>query len=457
MDFNTPLFLFLFLPVTLLVYLVAAPRGRIIVAGVASLLFYAWGQPVYLPLLLGLLLFTYFLAEKGNPRKLWAGVLLNVGALVFFKAAVTYWFDIPYPLGLSYVTFTALAYLVDVYRGRVEAERDLLTFTAYLLFFPRLLAGPITRYGTQRDALAHPRVPLEHFTIGIRRFILGLAKKALLADTLARIVTPAFSLATPQFTPRVAWIVLLAYTLQLYFDFSGYTDMALGLGGMMGYALPENFNAPYLARSIGDFWRRWHITLSNWFRDYVFYPLERRRLKILGQPLNILLVFLLTGLWHGLTLPFVIWGLIHGLALIFENTRPGRWLKTAPPPLQHLYALTIILLGWVFFRSPDVPFALTFLQRLAGWTGGLTPLPFGETNPLPLIEPTVWLALAVGVVFAFPVGGRVTGWVADRWRGNPWGAVMVQGVYDGVLFLLLITSIAAMVSGQFAPGIYGGF
>jgi alginate O-acetyltransferase complex protein AlgI len=460
MDFNTPLFIFLFLPLTFFVYFLAAPRGRVIVAVAASLLFYAWGQPQNLALVLGILLLTFFIAKRAAaPRWLWTGILLNLAVLVFFKAATTYWFDdLAYPLGLSYVSFQVISYLIDVNRGRVEAESDLPRFAAYVLLFPKLLAGPITRYASLRDELANPQVSLDGVTTGIRRFILGFAKKALIADTLARIVTPVFALASPQIAPGLAWLVLIAYTLQLYFDFSGYTDMAIGLGRMLGFTFVENFDHPYTAKSIGDFWRRWHISLSSWFRDYVFYPLERRRIKIIGQPLNILAVFLLTGLWHGLTLPFAAWGLLHGLAIVFENSRAGRWLKSAWAPVQHLYALSVILPGWVFFRSPSVDFALEFLRRLAGWTGGLLPLPFAETSPLPLVEPSVWLALVAGVVFSLNTGQIFHLPYKKQIENLPEvGKLALQAISDGILLILLAASIAAAVSGQFAPGIYGGF
>ena len=223
-------------------------------------------------------------------------------------------------MGLSYVTFQAIAYLIEVRRGRVKQETDLLRFSFYLLLFPKIPVGPIVRYSQVTEQIDILHADPTEMADGLRRFIRGLAKKVLIADTLARVVNPVFALASPVVSPSIAWLVLISYALQLYFDFSGYTDMAIGLGRMMGLTFLENFDFPYLSRSIGDFWRRWHISLASWFRDFVFYPLERRRIKWIGQPVNILVVFLLVGLWHGLARNFMIWGLIHGLALVFEST-----------------------------------------------------------------------------------------------------------------------------------------
>jgi alginate O-acetyltransferase complex protein AlgI len=226
---------------------------------------------------------------------------------------------------------------------------------------------------------------------------------------------------------------------------------------MMGFRLVENFNFPYLSKSIGDFWRRWHISLSSWFRDFVFYPLERRRLKWFGQPLNILIVFALTGLWHGLTQNFLIWGLIHGLALIFESTSLGKKLRTAWAPVQHIYALGVILVGWVFFRSPTSGFALNFLQRLAGDIRGLKTLPFNLTNPLPIIEPTFLLALAAGILFSLPVGGWLQKQIDQFTRERLAIQLPLQVLYDFWLVFIFLMSVASTATAAFQPGIYGTF
>jgi len=255
----------------------------------------------------------------------------------------------------------------------------------------------------------------------------------------------------------MAWLVIISYSLQIFFDFSGYVDMAIGVGQMMGFRFIENFDLPYLSKNIGEFWRRWHISLSNWFRDYVFYPLERQRIKWIGQPVNILVVFLLTGLWHGISINFVIWGLIHGLALVFESTILGRKLRTFWAPLQHLYFWGVILLSWVFFRSPTPHFAMAFVRRLFGDTQGVTSLPFESTSPLPFIEPTFLIALLVAALFILPTEN----WIKSLFERIPndrtIARIAVQGVGDLMLISILLLSVAAIAGATFTPNIYGTF
>jgi alginate O-acetyltransferase complex protein AlgI len=461
MDLNSPVFLFLFLPVFIILYYLTTKRTRLVVGIAGSLLFYAWGNLNYVSLMLGLTLFAYLLAQgidrwRGQCSSfilLWIGILVNITLLVGFKL----WTGVKYPLGLSYVTFQVIAYLVEVHNKAGESEKDILSFSFYLLLFPKIPVGPITRYRQLREQIQNIQIEPQDVADGIRRFIRGFAKKVLIADTLAKVVVPIFKLDSPVFPPSIAWLVIISYSLQLYFDFSGYTDMAIGVGRMMGFRFVENFNFPYLSRNIGDFWRRWHISLSSWFRDFVFYPLERRRLKWIGQPVNILIVFALTGLWHGLTRNFLIWGLIHGLALVFESTFIGRKLRTAWAPVQHIYALGVILVGWVFFRSPTPDFALDFLRRLVGDLNGIKILPFGLTSPLPIIEPTFVIALALGFLFSFPVGGWLQKQAEQLTRDRLAVQLPFQVFYDLWLVFLFLASVASTANAAFQPGIYGTF
>jgi alginate O-acetyltransferase complex protein AlgI len=460
MDFNSPLFLFLFLPVFMLIYHVASSRGKIVIGIIGSLLFYAWGNLKYIPLMLFILFLSYFIAlgiERWRGRNiapvlLWTGVIVIVAILVLFKA----WSTIKYPLGLSYITFQAIAYLVEVYRKANSSQRNLLKLCFYLLMFPKILVGPITRYSQIHNQIENIEDEPEQFASGLRRFIGGLAKKTLIADTLAKVITPIFALSSPNISPAIAWLVIISYSLQLFYDFSGYTDMAIGLGRMMGLRFIENFDYPYLSKSISEFWRRWHISLSSWFRDMVFYPLERHRIKWLGQRFNILLVFVLTGLWHGLTINFVIWGLIHGLALVFESTFLGKKLRTFWSPVQHLYAMGLVLVGWVFFRSPTPGFALEFLYRLLGRTISLSVLPFDLTNPLPFIEPTFIVALILGIILLFPIQ-KIFDRLFQTPAPRPLTELGLRLAGDLVLVVLLILSIAAQTSSVYRPGIYGNF
>jgi len=461
MDLNSPVFLFLFLPVFIILYYLTSKRIKLVVGIAGSLLFYAWGNLNYVPLMLGLTLFAYLLARvidrwRGQRLSfvlLWIGILVNIALLIGFKL----WTGVKYPLGLSYVTFQVIAYLAEVYNKASEYEKDIVAFSFYLLLFPKIPVGPITRYRQLREQIQNIQVEPQDVADGIRRFIRGFAKKALIADTLAKVVTPIFNLDSPVILPSIAWLVIISYSLQLYFDFSGYIDMAIGVGRMMGFRFVENFNFPYLSKNIGDFWRRWHISLSSWFRDFVFYPLERRRLKWIGQPVNILIVFALTGLWHGLTRNFLIWGLIHGLALIFESTFLGRKLRTAWAPVQHMYALGVILVGWVFFRSPTPDFALDFLRRLVGDMSGFKILPFELTSPLPIIEPTFLLVLAAGLLLSFPIGGWLQKQVEQLAHDRLAVKLPFQILYDLWLAFIFLASVASTANTAFQPGIYGTF
>jgi alginate O-acetyltransferase complex protein AlgI len=389
--------------------------------------------------------------------KLLAGHGPNVLFAVGFPAeSESFLRSLAIPLGLSYVTFQVISYLADVKKGVLPAERDGLRLAAYLLFFPKFISGPLVRYKAfQEQLILTPSA--EDVAAGIRRFLAGFAKRVLLANTLAVTVDAAFGLDAPDFSTGIAWLVLSGYALQIYFDFSGYIDMGLGLARMLGVRLPENFNLPYLAESVGDFWRRWHMTLSAWFREYVFFPLERRRLRWIGQPLNILIVFALTGLWHGVKPTFLLWGLIHGLAIALETLFLGRFLKTLWRPLRSVYALMVVMAAWVFFRSRSLDFSFGFFRRLAGDESGVNWLPFADTTPLPIIEPTFILALILGALFCLPVGAW---WRALRARleaRSPGWFLLFQPVEDGFLVALFVLSLAFVLGRGFAPNIYAGF
>jgi alginate O-acetyltransferase complex protein AlgI len=484
MIFNSSVFLFLFLPICLLLYTISGRpyKNAVLLAG--SLIFYSFGQPVYLLVIFVLILVNYFAARRiemlrEQPERarwlLFGGLATNLLSLVFFKIIASYGTDwmtfflsdrlfqlfsqVVLPLGFSYLVFQLISYLVDVYNELVDSEKSFLDFSLFVLLFPKIIVGPITRYRDLAGQLSGRPVTPDAAAAGIRRFILGLAKKILIADTLAQIVNPAFGLSTPNFSTGIAWLVLVGYALQLYFDFSGFTDMAIGLGQMFGFRFVENFNYPYISKSISEFWRRWHISLSSWFRDYVFYPLEftRKRASRWRQALHVLVVFLLTGLWHGLTLNFALWGLIHGLAIALEMSGFGRALKKWWAPLQHGYTLSIILLGWVFFRSPSPAFAIGFLGRLAGWQGGVTPLPFSVTRPLPIIDHSVWAALFLGIFLSLPVFP----FLQKNWQRvggkNRITAGAGRVAADILLLVLLAGSVAFMVGDHFVANIYGNF
>lgn len=461
MDFISPPFLFLFLPLFVLIYSLVRNKLRLLIGIISSIVFYAWGNFFYIFLILGLVIFSYLIGSWINSSQnnktsayiLWGGVLIILITLIFFKLNK----DVIYPLGLSYIIFQIISYFIDVHKNKDVYEKDILKFSFYLLLFPKILVGPIVRYTQVKKQLDSLQTKSEDMADGLRRFLKGFIKKALIADTLGTIVTPIFDLQSPVITPGIAWLVIISYSLQIYYDFSGYTDMAIGLGRMMGLSFMENFNFPYLAKNISDFWRRWHISLSTWFRDYVFYPLERRRLKWIGLEINILIVFALTGLWHGFMRNFFIWGLIHGIALVFEASSLGRKFRSSWIPIQHLYTLGVIIVGWVFFRSPTPDFALDFIRRLLGDTRGIQMLPFELTSPLPFIEPTFVLILVVALITLFPIGI----WVQEKFerilKTREYLRLPFQLGYDISLFLIFLLSLASIASSSYNPGIYGAF
>lgn len=458
MSLNSPIFLFLFLPFFMLLYFLASGRTRLVVGVVGSLLFYAWGSSKDLPLLLGLLLGTVLVIIgisrwHGSKRSLalvWIGLLGNVGLLTAYKLQQ----DGHYPLGLSYLSFQSIACILEADKRPEEDRLDVLAFSFYFLLFPKIPVGPITRYKQVRDQILSLTIHPLFVADGFRRFVRGLGKKVLIADTLSRVVNPVFALPSPDVLPWIAWLVLISYALQLYFDFSGYVDMAIGLGMMMGLKLPENFDFPYISKNISEFWRRWHITLSSWFRDFIFYPLERKRLRWLGQPVNIMMVFLLTGIWHGFGLTYIIWGALHGLALVFEGSVAGKKLRTLWSPLQHVYALTVILIGWVFFRSSTITFAVEYLKRLVGISGDGLVYGFEAIAPLPMIEPTFMLALIAGIILSLPW----MKWVEKISFGKKWVDSLGTRIgVDLILMALLGASMAAISARSFVPGIYGAF
>jgi alginate O-acetyltransferase complex protein AlgI len=340
--------------------------------------------------------------------------------------------------------------------GQKSAERShFLPVSSYLLLFPKAISGPITRFQEITDQMKKREISIPQTAAGIRRFMLGFAKKALIADQLALITGREIFSQSPLHLPAgLAWLALLCFTLQIYFDFSAYTDMAVGLGQSLGFDFGENFNYPYLSQSITEFWRRWHISLSKWFRDYVFYPLElkRRSIKWLIQPLNILVVFLLTGLWHGVTPPFIAWGLLQGAALVLESGRFGIWLKKLWRPLQNGYALSVIMLGWILFRSPTLLYAWNYLKALAGFSKPAAWLTFTAYPP---VSPLVWFALAAGILFSFPFLPAFQKRFTQH--SSPEKAVAWVWIQNALALALFAAGIIVQAGTSYLPFIYGEF
>ncbi|MDK2979820.1 MAG: alginate O-acetyltransferase complex protein AlgI [Chloroflexota bacterium] len=470
MLFPSLVFLFIFLPVVLILYHLNRSSGyRNVVLLLASLFFYTWGEPLYVFLLALLILYNWAAArciERVNAdgqcsagRLTGLSIALNLLPLVALKVVATARFDLPllnalraqfpnlsFPLGISFFTFSAISYLVDVNRGDLAAERNLLHLANYMAFFPKLLQGPITRFEDMQADLAEPSTSLPDFADGLRRFIIGLAKKVLIADNLALVADKVFGLSGGDMAAGLAWYGLLAFAVQIYMDFSGYTDMAIGLARMLGFSLPENFNFPYLSRSIADFWRRWHMSLMNFFRTYIFLPLEiaRRKQKHFRQQSNLLIVFLVTGFWHGVTPNFILWGIYFGIISVLEASFLGRWLKKLPVILQRVYALLLILVGWVFFRIEDVANWGPFFKALLG-AGQPSGLNTARTLNVLMYFPL----LLLGMLASTPLFAQITA----RARENR----IASWALDAALAAVFVLCTAVTVSGSYQAFLYSEF
>lgn len=385
MVFSSVTFLFIFLPLVVAAYYISPRKLRNIFLLVVSLLFYFFGEGDHTRLLIYSILMNYvfgFLIHRYRNRLMLAFALFcNLALLLYYKyfgfivaniKAVfpqikTTFEEVHLPIGISFFTFHVISYLVDIYRAKSKPQKNLINLSLYIVFFPQLIAGPIVRYNQIQKYLVMRREQLQNLWPGIERFTFGLAKKIILANPLSRIADAAFATPTSDLSASWAWYGIICYTLQIYFDFSGYSDMAIGLARVFGFRFEENFNYPYIARSVKEFWRRWHISLSNWFRDYLYIPLGGNRVSRIRGYFNLVTVFFLTGLWHGSSWNFVIWGLLHGGFLILERSRFVKLLESLPSMLQNFYTLFIVVNAWVFFRADSLPLAVSYLKAMYGF------------------------------------------------------------------------------------------
>lgn len=392
MVFSSTIFLCVYLPLVLLGYYICPKKGKNLFLLIVSLIFYAWGEPKYVFLMIFSILVNYvfgLLMDKHRENKkrlkllLAISVIIDLGLLSVFKytdfiitninSVFGAGFDllnIALPIGISFYTFQAMSYTIDVYRDDVRVQRNLIDFGMYITMFPQLIAGPIVRYTDVQDQLAERNVTTADFSEGIMRFVVGLGKKVLLANQMGAVWTQIYALGG-DISALMAWTGAAAYTFQIYFDFSGYSDMAIGLGRMFGFKFPENFRYPYESVSITDFWRRWHITLSTWFKEYLYIPLGGNRRGIARQALNLLIVWTLTGFWHGAGWNFVMWGLYYFAILFIEKLFLLKALDKLPRLFRHAYALLLIVIGWVIFASDDVSVMLPYLGSMFGANGAL--------------------------------------------------------------------------------------
>lgn len=392
MVFSSTIFLCVYLPLVLLGYYICPKKGRNLFLLIASLVFYAWGEPKYVFLMIFSILVNYIfgrLMDKNRENKkrlklmLVLSVVIDLGLLSVFKytdfiitnvnAIFGSSFDllkIALPIGISFYTFQAMSYTIDVYRNDVRVQKNLIDFGMYITMFPQLIAGPIVRYADVQDQLAERSVTTADFSEGVMRFVVGLGKKVLLANQMGAVWSEIYALGG-DVSALMAWTGAIAYTFQIYFDFSGYSDMAIGLGRMFGFKFPENFRYPYQSVSITDFWRRWHITLSTWFKEYLYIPLGGNRCGLARQALNLLIVWSLTGFWHGAGWNFVMWGLYYFVILFIEKLFLLKALDKLPKLFRHVYALLLIVIGWVIFASDDVSVLLPYLGSMFGANGAV--------------------------------------------------------------------------------------
>jgi alginate O-acetyltransferase complex protein AlgI len=467
MVFSSITFLFYFLPIFLAAYFITPTiQARNIVTLLFSLVFYAWGEPRFVIILLISIIFNFCAgllidAREGSPRR-WAlavavaGNLLvlgifkyanfitaNLTALLHPLGAPSFKTNIALPLGISFFTFHCLSYIIDVYRRRFKANRNPIDVALYISLFPQLVAGPIVRYKTVARQLDARRFTLGRASVGARIFIIGLAQKVLVADVVAKLVQVTFD-QLPHRSLIEAWIGLIAYTVQIYFDFAGYSNMAIGLGIVLGFTFPRNFRMPYTSLSITEFWRRWHMSLSSWLRDYLYIPLGGNRGSNAQTYRNLVMVFLLCGLWHGANWTFVLWGVWHGVFLVIERVGLGSVLARLPKPARWAYALIAVMGGWVLFRANSLPDAIGYYASLFGGNG-LSEVSFDMHDAL---NDRAIMTLVIGCVLA----------VAPRWPARWSAPFFVRAPADVALtFALLIFSMITVAAGAYSPFLYFRF
>lgn len=461
MVFSTPIFLFLFLPAVLVLNYIIPKKyiaAKNVVLLIASLFFYAWGEPKNVLLMLlsiavnyvcGLLLGRFDSDEKKRKVVLWASVVFNLGLLFFFK-----YFNfvtgglfpvIKLPIGISFFTFQIMSYTIDVYRRSVEPQKSLLKLALYISLFPQLIAGPIVRYIDVEKQLTYRECTAEKTARGMIRFSMGLAKKVIVSNTVAAICDGIFGSTNtvPAFT---AWVGVICYALQIYFDFSGYSDMAIGMGHMLGFDFLENFNYPYVSCSVQEFWRRWHISLSSWFRDYLYIPLGGNRRGKVRTYINLIIVFACTGLWHGASFSFIVWGLWHGLFLVIERLGFKKVLDKLPKFIGWIYTMLVVLVGWVFFRADTLSAAMKYLGEMFSFSGGVA-------NGMAQFDNLSFIITVIAIVLCTPVYQFLKGKL-EKTDGGKKAAFVIGAVLATGLFIL---SVIFLTGSGYNPFIYFRF
>ncbi len=437
---------------------------------IASLVFYAWGEPLYVVLMLfsTILNFVYgalVQKYKGKTSAKWilaSSVVLNLGILGFFKYTdffignINAWFgtsipllNLTLPIGISFYTFQMMSYVIDVYRGDAAAQKNFVSFGAYVALFPQLVAGPIVRYTTIADQLDNRRESTDMFAYGIKRFVTGLAKKVLLANTIGQVWTQLSAMEVSSMSVVGTWVGALAFTFQIYFDFSAYSDMAIGLGQMLGFKFLENFDYPYISKSITEFWRRWHISLGTWFREYVYIPLGGNRKGLIRQIFNLLIVWFCTGFWHGASWNFLIWGGYYGVLLIIEKLFLLKVLKKIPAFFSHVYTLFFVVIGWVIFGFDDMTKGWEYLKGMFGFGG----LQLVDNMSLYLLLSNLVLILIL-IVASTPLPAKLGRKIMSLVQTKTWAAMIIENVFIIAIFVI---SVAFLVNSTYNPFLYFRF
>ncbi|PEF33613.1 MBOAT family O-acyltransferase [Bacillus wiedmannii] len=468
MVFSSLIFLFVFFPITLLIYYLAPNRLRNLILFAVSLIFYAWGEPIYITIMLFSTVFDFvngLLIAKYKERKKLATIIfinslvVNLGLLGFFKYA-GFFADIfnsmfhlnievtqlPLPIGISFYTFQTMSYVIDVYLGKTQAQKNIISFGTFVTMFPQLVAGPIVKYSDVDKELQERKVTFNQFGEGIELFVRGLALKVLLANNIGLLWTSVKETPTSNLTILTAWLGIIAFAFQIYFDFRGYSGMAQGLAKMFGFSFPDNFNYPYTSKSVTEFWRRWHISLGAWFREYVYIPLGGNRVSLSKQFLNLLIVWFLTGLWHGASWNFILWGLYFCFFVTIEKLFLLKWLQSQKRVVGHVYTLLIVLIGWVFFELETVSKAMVYIKTMFGcnqatlWNNQA--LYYLSTNAILLI---------ILILCSTPLPKEILRMAKEKFKLL--GAVGVSMLY----MILIVLSTAYLVNSTYNPFLYFRF
>ena len=468
MTFSSLTFLFLFLPVTFLLYAVIRnATARNVILAAASLIFYAFGEPVAVMIMLVSIVLNYFLGrlaarETGAKLAVLAAVLINIGLLIGYK--YTGFFveifngvtglavpvpQIRLPIGISFFTFQSLSYVIDVYRDRKLVQKSLFSVLLYISFFPQLIAGPIVRYEDIAAQIRQREFTTDRISRGLRRFIVGRGKKVLIANQMGLLADAVFGCSAGELGMGTAWIGAICYTLQIFFDFSGYSDMAIGLGCVFGFDFKENFDYPFIAPSIQNFWRRWHISLSTWFKEYVYIPLGGSRRGKARTTLNKLLVFFLTGLWHGANFTFIVWGMLHGLCQMLETWQiiptKKKWFK----PISHVYTLLIVVVAFVIFRADTLGQAFGMIGRMFSGAAGVRAV---NAQILARISPLAILSFVFALLLSTPLFRALR----ERLSRTRFATGYSVAAYGGTV-LIFVLCLLSLVSGGYNPFIYFRF